>query len=61
MDTSWALVTAVTPEVQVRFPGDTADVTVALKNSGLTLATNDKVAMDRRGSQWVVAYVLGAA
>lgn len=58
--TGWAKVTQLSPSVQVRFPGGD-DVDVTLVNADLTLALNDKVAMLRVGSQWVVAFVLGDA
>lgn len=58
-ETRWALVTQVTPTVQVRFAGDTEDVAVAQGNSALTLATNDRVKLSRVGTQWLVDYVIG--
>lgn len=61
MDVTYGLVTQVSPTVQVRFAGDTVDVTVGLKNDDVTLATNDKVCLMRVGTQWVVAFVIGAA
>ena len=59
MDVTWGLVTQVTPTVQVRFAGDTSDVTVVKGNAGLTLATSDRVKLSRVGSQWLVDYVIG--
>ena len=56
---AWGQVTQVTPTVQVRFAGDTADVTVVKGNSALTLATNDRVKLTRVGTQWLVDYVIG--
>lgn len=58
---TWALVTQLSPSVQVRFPGGAVDVDVASVNADLTLALNDKVVMMRVGAQWVPAFVLGAA
>ena len=60
MDVRWGEVTSVSP-VEVRFVGDTADVPVALKTDGLTLATNDKVALlrlGRTGGWMIVAKVV---
>lgn len=57
--TAWALVTQVTPTVQVRFAGDTADVTVTKGKSGLTLATGDRVKLSKVGTQWMIDYVIG--
>lgn len=55
MEVTWGEVTSVSP-VEVRFAGDTVDVPVALKTSGLTLATNDKVALLKLGSSggWMI-------
>lgn len=58
-EVAWALVTQVSPTVQVRFVGDTTDVTVVKGNSSLTLATNDVVKLTRVGTQWLVDYVIG--
>lgn len=58
-NSTYALVTQVTPTVQIRFPGDTIDVTVTKGNSALTLATNDVVKVTRIGAQWLVDYVIG--
>ena len=58
-DVAWGLVTQVTPTVQVRFAGDTVDVTVTRGNAALTLATNDRVVLLKVGTQWTVAYKLG--
>lgn len=41
--------------------GDTADTPITLINSTLDLHAGDKVALDRRGLQWVVAYIIAAA
>ena len=57
--TAWALVTSVTPTVQVRFAGDTSDVTVVKGNAALTLSTNDVVKLSKAGSAWLVDYVIG--
>lgn len=56
---TWGLVTQVSPTVQVRFAGDTADTPVAKGNSALTLATNDRVKLSKVGTQWLVDYVIG--
>lgn len=58
-DVAWGLVTQVTPTVQVRFAGDTVDVTVVKGNASLTLATNDRVKLTRVGTAWLVDYVIG--
>lgn len=57
-ETRFALVTQVTPTVQVRFSGDTNDVDVTQGNSALTLATNDRVKMSKVGSSWMIDYVI---
>jgi len=44
MEITWGEVTSISP-VEVRFAGDSVDVPVGLKTDGLTLATNDKVAL----------------
>ena len=49
MEVRWGEVTSVSP-VEVRFAGDSTDRPVGLKADGLTLATNDKVALLRLGS-----------
>lgn len=56
---AWGLVTQVTPTVEVRFAGDTADVTVSKGNKSLVLATNDRVKLTRVGTTWLVDYVIG--
>lgn len=56
---AYALVTQVTPTVQVRFVGDTLDVTIEKGNASLTLATNDHVKVSRVGGQWLIDYVIG--
>ena len=57
---AWGEITAVSP-VTVRLAGDTADTPVAVKNTALTLATNQKVLMAKVGNGWVVVAILGAA
>jgi len=56
MEVRWGEVTQVTPSVEVRFAGDSTDRPVGLKADGLTLATNDKVALLRLGSTggWMI-------
>jgi hypothetical protein len=56
---AWGLVTQISPDVQVRFAGDTTDVTVSKKASGVTLAEGDRVKLSRVGAQWIVDYVIG--
>ena len=58
-EVAWGLVTQVTPTGQVRFAGDTADVTVTKGNDSLTLATNDRVKLTKVGTAWLVDYVIG--
>ena len=55
MEVTWALVTSISP-VEVRFPGDTADTPIGKKLSGVTLATNDIVALAKTGTYdgWVI-------
>ena len=57
----WGEVVAVSPTVDVRFAGDTVDVTVSLQNDDITLAVGDVVAVFKVGSQWVIGFVIGAA
>lgn len=56
--TTWGLVTQVTPTVQVRFAGDTAEVPVTKGNAALTLATNDRVVLSKVGTAWLVDFVI---
>lgn len=59
MQVAFALVTQVSPTVQVRFAGDTQDTTVVKGNDALSLATNDRVKLTKVGNQWLVDYVIG--
>lgn len=55
-------VTAITPDVEVRFWGSTVSVVVAWKDSGLTLATSDRVVLVRAGSDsWVIISKVAAS
>ena len=58
---TWGVVTAISPAVQVRFAGDSTDVTLALGNDAYTPTVNDKVALDKLGSTggWCIAYKIG--
>ena len=62
MELTWGEVIALSP-LTVRFAGDSADTPVTLKASGLTLATNDKVALARLGatSGWCVMFKVVAS
>ena len=57
---TWGQVTSISP-VTVRISGDSVDTPIALKNTSLTLATNDKVALDKLGGVggWCIAYKFG--
>lgn len=55
----WAVVQQVSP-LLVRFPGDTGDVSVGLKSSGLTFTVADMLLLERVGSQWAVVSKLVA-
>lgn len=59
MNAQWAIVQQVSP-LLVRFPGDTGDVSVGLKSSGLTFAVADKLLLAPVGSQWAVVAKLVA-
>ena len=64
MEVTWGEVVQVSPTVEVRIAGDAIDRPVGLKADGLTLATNDKVALLRLGSTggWmIVAKVVASA
>ena len=49
MEVTWGQVTSISP-VLVRIAGDSSDTAVALKQSGLSLATSDKVALIKLGT-----------
>ena len=57
---AWGEITALSP-VAVRLSGDTLDTPVAVKNTALTLATNQKVLLAKAGNGWVIVCILGAA
>lgn len=50
---TWGSVTQVSP-LLVRINGDTGDTPIALKDSGMTFSTSDKVGLVLLGSQWAV-------
>ena len=59
-DVHWGMVTGVSP-VEVRFTGDTVSSPVGLKDSALTLTTNDQVLLARVGSDsWVIVCKIAA-
>ena len=49
-EVTWGEVTQISPSVEVRLVGDSADTPVALKIDGVTLAVNDKVAVAKAGA-----------
>lgn len=62
-DITWGQITAITPDVEVRFSGDTVSQVVGLANPLYTPATNDKVVLARVGKPdgWVILCEIGAA
>lgn len=58
--TALGAVTATGSPVQVRIFGDTVDVSIGLKASGLTFTIGDKVGLVRYGGQWVVDCIVVA-
>lgn len=62
MEVTWGFVTAVSPGVEVRFPGDQFDVPIGLKADGLSLSVDDKVALVRLGSGggWCILAVVAS-
>lgn len=59
MDSKWPVVMQVSP-LLVRFPGDTGDVPVGLKSSGLSFTVADMLLLALVGSQWAVVAKLVA-
>ena len=59
MESKWAVVMQVSP-LLVRFPGDTGDVPVGLKSSGLSFTVADMLLLALVGSQWAVVAKLVA-